>query len=66
MDTYCALIDEVGGHIREQERTIGWMAKADARAKWLATIPGIGVYFGDDFIVGDRRGAEIFQRQGAV
>jgi len=44
MDTYCALIDEVGGHIREQERTIGWMAKADARAKWLATIPGIGVY----------------------
>lgn len=44
MDTYCALIDQVSGHIEKQERQIGQMAKADPRAKWLATIPGIGVY----------------------
>jgi hypothetical protein len=40
----CALIDEVGRHIEKQERQIGQKAKADGRAKWLATIPGIGVY----------------------
>jgi transposase len=44
MNTYCALIDEVGEHIEKQQRQIGLMAKADPRAKWLATIPGIGVY----------------------
>jgi transposase len=44
LDTYCALIDEVSGHINEQQREIGLLAKADARAQWLATIPGIGVY----------------------
>jgi transposase len=44
LDTYCALIDEVSGHITEQQREIGLLAKADARAQWLATIPGIGVY----------------------
>ena len=44
LDTYCALIDEVSGHINEQQREIGLLAKTDARAQWLATIPGIGVY----------------------
>ena len=44
MNTYCALIDEVSGHIEKQQREIAKMAKADPRAKWLATIPGIGVY----------------------
>ena len=44
LDTYCALIDEVSGHIEKQERQIAEMARRDRRAKWLATIPGIGVY----------------------
>ena len=43
-DTYCALIDALGEHINEQQREIALMAKADPRAKWLASIPGIGVY----------------------
>jgi transposase len=44
LDTYCALIDEVSGHIREQDRRIAQAAKQDGRAQWLASIPGIGVY----------------------
>jgi len=44
LETYGALIDEVNGHIRKQGQRIGEMAEADPRAKWLATIPGIGVY----------------------
>jgi transposase len=44
METYCALIDAVSVHIEEPRREIGLMAKADGRAKWLATIPGSGVY----------------------
>jgi len=44
LDTYCALIDQVSRHMEKQEREIRQMAKADPRAKWLATIPGIGVY----------------------
>jgi transposase len=44
MDSYCALIDAMSGQIKKQQREIVAMAKADPRAKWLATIPGIGVY----------------------
>lgn len=42
--TYCALIDQLDRHIAKQEQRIGQLAKTDARAKWLATIPGIGTY----------------------
>jgi transposase len=44
VDTYCALIDVVSAQIRRQERRMAELAKTDARVKWLATIPGIGVY----------------------
>src|SRR6202044_3331840 len=37
-------IDALGEHINEQQREIALMAKADPGAKWLASIPGIGVY----------------------
>ena len=44
VNTYCGLIDQVSREILKQQRQIGAMAAADARAQWLATIPGIGVY----------------------
>jgi len=44
VDTYCSLIDQVGQHIRQQEKQLKELAATDARARWLATIPGIGVY----------------------
>jgi transposase len=44
LDTYCALIDQVSWHMAKQEQQIGKMAKGDPRARWLTTIPGIGVY----------------------
>src|SRR2546430_2565747 len=44
VDTYCAMIDHLGQHIRQQDQQLKNQADADARAKWLTTIPGIGVY----------------------
>jgi transposase len=44
VDTYCALIDDVSGHIRKQDQEIKQLAEQDPRVKWLASIPGIGVY----------------------
>ena len=44
VDTYCGLIDRMSREILKQQRQIGEMAASDPRAKWLATIPGIGVY----------------------
>lgn len=44
VDTYSGLIDQVGQHICRQELRLKKMASADARAKWLATIPGVGSY----------------------
>jgi len=44
VDTYCAMIEHLGQHLREQEKQLQALASTDARAKWLATIPGIGVY----------------------
>jgi transposase len=44
VDTYCALIDEVSRHIHKQDQEMGQLAKQDVRVKWLASIPGIGVY----------------------
>ena len=36
--------DQVGQHIARQDARLKAMAREDARGKWLATIPGIGVY----------------------
>lgn len=44
LDIYGELIDEMTRHMRGQERRIGVLARADQRAKWLTTIPGIGPY----------------------
>jgi transposase len=44
VDTYCSMIDHLGQHIREQEKQLKELASTDARAQWLTTIPGIGVY----------------------
>lgn len=44
VDTYSGLIDQVGQHIRKQEQRLNEMARSEARAKWLATIPGVGTY----------------------
>lgn len=44
VDTYCAIIDQVGQHIRHQEEQLKELASTDARAQWLSSIPGIGVY----------------------
>jgi transposase len=44
VETYSTLIDQVGQQIRKQELRLKEMASEDARAKWLATIPGVGTY----------------------
>jgi len=44
VDTYSGLIDQVGQHIQKQDLRLKEMARGDARAKWLATIPGVGTY----------------------
>ena len=44
VNTYCELIDQTGQHIRKQELRLKELASSDARAKWLATIPGVGTY----------------------
>jgi transposase len=44
VETYCTLIDQVGQQIRKQELRLKEMASEDARAQWLATIPGVGTY----------------------
>jgi transposase len=44
VDTYLPLIDDLDGRIAQQERQLAALAKEDARARWLQTIPGIGSY----------------------
>jgi transposase len=44
VDTYLGQVDQLDGVIAEQERELAAMAAADARARWLQTIPGIGAY----------------------
>jgi transposase len=44
LDVYGELIGEVTRHMRGQDRRINTLARADQRAKWLVTIPGIGSY----------------------
>jgi len=40
----CRLIDGYSQEIEEQNRQLSGEARNDARARWLLTIPGIGVY----------------------
>lgn len=44
VDTYRKLIDSLDELIVEQEHRLVELAAADARARWLQTIPGIGAY----------------------
>lgn len=44
VDTYLPLIDELNRQIQIQERQLEQRAAADARARWLQTVPGIGAY----------------------
>lgn len=44
VNTYGALIEQTGQHIRKQDLRLKEMASSDTRARWLATIPGVGLY----------------------
>ena len=44
VDTWLKLIDLLDQEIAEQERQLRQAAAADARARWLQTIPGVGAY----------------------
>lgn len=44
LDVYGELIGEMTRHMGGQERRLRALARADQRAQWLATIPGIGPY----------------------
>jgi transposase len=44
LDVYGELIGEFTRHLRAKDRSLTALARADQRAKWLATIPGIGPY----------------------
>lgn len=44
VDTWLRTVDHLDGLIAEQTRELERMAGEDARARWLATVPGIGAY----------------------
>jgi transposase len=44
LDIYGELIGEVTRHMKGQDKRLTALARADQRAQWLATIPGIGPY----------------------
>jgi transposase len=44
LDVYGELIGEVTRHMKGQDKRLTALARADQRAQWLATIPGIGPY----------------------
>jgi transposase len=44
VNSYLPLIEELNRQIVEQERQLASLAAADARARWLQTVPGIGAY----------------------
>ena len=44
VNTYCSMIDQISGHVREQDQQLKQTAAADPRVRWLTSIPGIGVY----------------------
>jgi transposase len=43
-DTWLKVVDHLDGLIAEQTRELERLAEADARARWLQTVPGIGAY----------------------
>jgi transposase len=44
VDTYLGILDPLQAAIAEQDEQLNRLAAADARARWLQTIPGIGPY----------------------
>ena len=44
VDTWLKVVDQLDAAIMEQMRELERMANADARARWLQTVPGIGAY----------------------
>jgi len=44
VEVWLQVIDQMDGAILEQETALKKMAEADARARWLQTVPGIGAY----------------------
>ena len=44
VDTWLKVVDQMDAAILEQTRELERMAKQDARARWLQTVPGIGAY----------------------
>jgi len=61
---YGELIGEFTRHMQGQDKSLTALARADQRAKWLVTIPGIGLLFGDDLVGGDRRDRAVWHGQG--
>jgi transposase len=44
VEVWLKVVDQMDGLIAEQTRELEKMAKQDARARWLQTVPGIGAY----------------------
>jgi transposase len=44
VDVWLKIVDQMTEAIAAQEKALERMAKADVRAKWLETVPGIGAY----------------------
>ena len=44
VDVWLRIVDQMTEAIAAQEKALEQMAKLDARAKWLQTVPGIGAY----------------------
>jgi transposase len=44
VDTWLRAVDHLDGELAEQTRELEGMAKADVRARFLQTVPGIGAY----------------------
>lgn len=44
VEVWLKVVDQMDAAIRQQETALKKMAQADARARWLQTVPGIGAY----------------------
>jgi transposase len=44
VEVWLKVVDQMDAAILQQETALKTMARADARAKWLETVPGIGAY----------------------
>lgn len=44
VEVWLKVVDQMDAAIRQQETALKKMAEADARARWLQTVPGIGAY----------------------